>query len=72
MNASSDSLRRPTGYMRDLEREQGLRQHFQRRVEALELERDAFAYRIQVAQAEIERLKRALPTQAPRQARLGA
>ena len=69
---SPSDLRSPTGYLERFQQEQHRRQHLERRVAALELERDALAYRLQVAQGEVERLKRALPTQEPRQARLGA
>jgi len=52
---TSSDLRRPTAYKRDYERELNRRLHLQGRVAALELERDALKYRLQVAEAELKR-----------------
>jgi hypothetical protein len=50
---SPSDLRQPTDYKARFEREQGRRQHFERRVEALELERDALKFRLQEAEAKL-------------------
>lgn len=68
-----DSLRCPRSYKRDLDRMEVAYTHAKRRVEALTLERDALRYRLQVATAENERLKRAhTGMAAQRQAELEA
>jgi predicted RNase H-like nuclease (RuvC/YqgF family) len=60
MNASRSitpsDLKQPTDYKPRFEREQHLRQNLERRVEALEQERDALKLRLQESRAEIERL----------------
>lgn len=65
-------LKAPTGYLARYQQEQHRRQHFERRVEALTLENDALKYRIQEAQAEIERLKAVACPPRSAQSRLGA
>jgi hypothetical protein len=68
-----NSLRCPRSYKRDLERMEVAYAWAKRRVEALEQERDALRYRLQVATAESERLRRRARTgPAPRQAELEA
>ena len=67
-----NSLRRPTSYLRDRDRLEVRAMHLSRRVEALTQERDALRYRLQVATAEIERLKRVRIGAAQRQAELEA
>lgn len=64
-------LKAPTSYLARFQQEQHLRQHLERRVEALALENDALKYRIQEAHAEIERLKAAACPPRTRQNRLG-
>lgn len=65
-------LKAPTGYLERFQREQARRQHLERRVEALELERDALKMRLQEARAEVERLQAAACPPRARQSRLGA
>lgn len=67
-------IKAPTGYLERFQQEQHRRQHLEGRVAALELERDALAYRLQTAQAEIERLKAAAcpPRSTQAQLRAGA
>lgn len=65
-------LKAPTGYLARYQQEQHRRQHLERRVDALELERDALKMRLQEAQAEIERLKAVACPPRSAQSRLGA
>jgi hypothetical protein len=55
LSITPSDLRRPTDYKPRYERELNRRLHLQGRVEALELERDALKYRLQVAEAELKR-----------------
>lgn len=50
---SQNSLRPPTDYKRRFELELHRRQNLERRVEALELERDALKWRLHVAQKQL-------------------